>query len=223
VVARGVLRPVWTWNKDEGKGRYLTQTAAANAIPLPTGILIHVQKPGTNGAGPTKAEGPTAKMAERVLHAVGAKDFGPVVQALGRVVGVPVGKLPLDKFAVLNAQGSYAILMAAELQVVELANAARNLSAYVFLPGVVSFAATAAPGGEVLPGSPRLTAVIPPGTQAGQAMRRLAVAQRLTEMQAELGDTKPADLPEGDPRRAVLARLGAEWKVLQAKPATRAA
>ncbi|EYD74596.1 hypothetical protein Rumeso_03892 [Rubellimicrobium mesophilum DSM 19309] len=224
VVARGVLRPVWSWSKDEGKGRYLAQTAANNAIPLPTGILIHVQKPGTNGAGPVKAEGPTAKMAERFLHAVGAKDFGPVVQALGRVVGVPVGRLPLDKFAVLNAQGSYTILMATELQIVELANAARNLSAYVFLPGVVSFAATAeATGGAILPDSPRLTAVIPPGTQAGQAMRRLALAQRLGEMQAELGETKPADLPEGDPRRAVLARLGAEWKALQAKVATKAA
>jgi len=223
-VARGALRAVWSWDKDAGQGRYIAQTAANQAVPLPTGVLIHVQKPGTNGAGPTKAEGPTAKMAERVLQAVGAKDFGQVVQALARVVGVPVKKVPLQQFATLNDQTSYTILMGTDMQVLELANASRNLSAYIFLPGIVSFVATAEPtGGAILPGSPRPVFVIPPGTQAGQAMRRLAVAQRLSEMQAELGQTKPADLPGDDPRRAALARLGAEWKALQAKATTKAA
>ena len=224
VVARSALRPVWSWDKEAGQGRFLMQTAANKALPLPTGVLVHVQKPGANGSGPTKAEGPTAKMAERFLHAVGAKDFAQVIQALARVTGVPVKKVPLDQFAVLNGQTSYSILMATDMQILELANAGRNLSAYVFLPGIVSFAATAEPtGGAILPGSPRPVFVIPPGTQAGQAMRRLAVAKRLTEMQAELGETRPADLPEGDPRRATLARLGAEWKALQAKVATKAA
>ena len=224
VVARGALRPVWSWDKEAGQGRYLAQTAANQALPLPTGVLIHVQKPGTNGTGPLKAEGPTAKMAERFLQAVGAKDFAQVVQALARVVGVPVKKVPLDQFAALNRETSYTILMATDMQILELANAGRNLSAYIFLPGIVSFVATAEPtGGAILPGSPRPVFVIPPGTQAGQAMRRLAVAQRLTEMQADLGATKPGELPEGDPRRAVLARLGAEWKALQAKVASKAA
>jgi hypothetical protein len=220
VVARGAVRPVWGWDKEAGTGRFLTPTTANQALPLPTGILVHVQRPGTNGAGPTKAEGPTAKMAERFLAAVGAKDFGQVIQALARVTGVPVKKVPLDQFAPLKVQGNHAILMATELQVVELANSSRNLSAYIFLPGIVTFLATAeAKGGPVLPGSPRPTFVIPPGTQAGQAIRRLAVGKRLTEMQAELGETKPADLASGDPRRAVLAKLGAEWKALQATKA----
>jgi len=224
VVARGALRPVWGWDKEAGTGRHLAPTAANQALPLPTGILVHVQKHGPNGAGFTKAEGPTAKMAERFLSAVGAKDFGQVIQALARVTGIPVKKVPLDQFAPLNAQGSYTILMATDLQVLELSNASRNLSAYIFLPGIVSFLATAEPaGGRVLEGSPRPVFVIPAGTQAGQTMRRLAVGKRLTEMQAELGDTKPADLPPTDPRRAALARLGAEWKALQAKVASKAA
>ena len=191
VVARGVVRPVWAWDKDAGKGRHLAPVAANQALPLPTGILVHVQKHGPNGSGFIKAEGPTAKMAERFLAAVGAKDFGQVIQALARVTGVPVKKVPLDQFAPLNTQQSYAILMATELQVLE--------------------------------GSPRPVFVIPPGTPAGQTMRRLAVGKRLTEMQSELGETKPADLPVTDPRRAVLARLGAEWKALQAKVASKAA
>jgi hypothetical protein len=48
-------------------------------------------------------------------------------------------------------------------------------------------------------------------------MRRVAVARRLTEMQAELGETKPNELAPDDPRRNVIAKLGAEWKVLQPK------
>lgn len=217
VVRQGTLRPVWSWDKETGQGRFLVPTGANQALPMPTGILVHIQKPGSNGAGPQKAEGPTAKMAERFLAAVGAKNFGQVMQALARVTGIPAKKVPLDLFAPLNLQGSYAILMATEFQVVELANPGRNLSAYLVLPGLVTFQATAdATQGAPLPGSPRQTVAIPPGTQAGQAMRRLAVAKRLNEMQAELGDLRPADLAEGDPRRAVLARLGAEWKVLQA-------
>jgi hypothetical protein len=221
VVARGAVRPVWTWDREAGKGRLLVPTASGSqGLPLPTGLLVHVQKPGTDGAGPQKAEGPTAKMAERFLAAVGAKDFGQVMQAVARVTGVPVKKVPFETFAPLNGQASYTIVMGVDFQVVELANASRNLSVHLFLPGLVGFHATAeATGGAALPDSPRPAFVVPPGTQAGQAMRRLALAKRLTEMQAELGGVKPADLAADDPRRGLLARLGAEWKALQPKKA----
>lgn len=220
-IARGALRPVWAWDREARKGRFLVPTTPQQGVPLPTGLLVYVPKPGANGAGPQKAEGPTAKMAERFLAAVGAKDFGQVMQALARVTGVPVKKLPFDLFAPLNDKGSYTILMETEFQVVELSNTARNLSAYVFLPGLASFshAMKEAAEGAPLPGSIRPVFVIPPGTQAGMTMRRLAVARRLTEMQAELGGLKPADLPQEDPRRPVIARLGAEWKALQPKKA----
>jgi hypothetical protein len=222
---RNAVRPVWAWDKETRTGKYLVPTTPDKALPVPTGLTVFVTKPGANGAGLQKAEGPTQKMGERLLAAVGAKDFGQVVKAMARITGVPQKKIPFEVFVGLNDKASYVIGMETEFQVVELANAGRNLSAYVVLPGLVSFShALKEPvEGAPLPGTIRPVFVIPPGTQAGQAMRRLAVAKRLGEMQAELGDTKPADLPPTDPRRAAVAKLGAEWKALQPKAPTKAA
>ena len=222
VIARGASRPVWAWNREEGKSGYLVPTTAEKAIPLPTGLTVFVPKPGAAGAAIQKAEGPTAKMGERFLAALNAKDWSQVLQGLARVVGVPQRKVPVESFAALKPFGSFHLRTQIEFQVVELSHAGRNLAAFVFLPGIVGFQPflkEAPAEGTVLPPIPRQLFVIPPGTQAGLALRRLADARRLTEMQAELGGTRPTDLPEGDPRRAAVARLGAEWKVLQPKKA----
>lgn len=227
VILRGAQRPVWAWDKDEGRGRFLVPTAPGGAIALPTGLTVFVPRPGAAGGAIRKADGPTAKMAERFLAAVGAKDWGQVLQALSRVTGVPQRKVPLEGFAPLNPLASYLVRMDIEFQVLELSHAGRNLAAFVFLPGLASFRPMlreAPAEGAALPAVPRPAFVIPPPTQAVAALRRLAVARRLTEMQAELGGTRPADLPEGDPRRLAVARLGAEWKALQPRKApTRAA
>jgi hypothetical protein len=225
MIRRAVVRPVWAWDHAARKGSYLLPVTAEQGVPVPMGLAAFVAKPGTNGAGPQKAEGPSARMAERVVEAVGAKDWGQVMQAVARTVGVPQKKVPFEAFAALNAKGSYQIRMETEFQVVELANAGRNLSAFVFLPGIVAFHHVLAEGVEDAPqpGSIRPAFVLPPGTQAGLAMRRLAVARRLNEMQAELGGERPADLPPTDPRRAAVAKLGAEWRALQPKNAPKAA
>ncbi len=217
VVARGAARVVWEWNGAEKKGRFLAPTTPEKGLPVPTGMAAFVAKAGSGAV--QKAEGPTQKMSERMLAAVGAKDWGQLMQAVARVTGVPQKKVPFEAFASLNDKGSYRIVMAAEFQVLELSNAARNLTTYVFLPGIVSFlhAMSEPVEGAPLPGSIRPAFVIPPGTQAAMAMRRMAVARRLTELQAELGETRPADLPQDDPRRAAIAKLGAEWKLLQPK------
>jgi hypothetical protein len=218
-VTRGAVRPVWAWDQAERKGRFLVPVTPDKALPLPSGVTVFVAKAGTNGAGPLKAEGPTAKMAERFLAAVGAKNFGQVSGAFARVLGVPQKKLPFETFQPLNDKGSYTVLMQTEFSVLEIENAGRNLSAYLFVPGLVSFShAVKEPiEGAPLPGSIRPGFVLPPPTQAALSMRRMAVARRLTEMQAELGETKPNELPAEDPRRSVIAKLGAEWKVLQPK------
>ena len=224
-VIRGAVRPVWAWDHAERKGRFLVPVTQDKALPLPSGVTVFVPRTGTNGAGPQKAEGPTAKMAERFLAAVGAKNFGQVSGAFARVLGVPQKKLPFETFQPLNDKGSYTVLMQTEFSVLELENAGRNLSAYIFVPGLVSFShAVKEPiEGAALPGSIRPGFVLPPPTQAALSMRRIAVARRLTEMQAELGETKPNELATDDPRRNVIAKLGAEWKVLQPKKAAQAA
>lgn len=219
VVTRGSVRAVWEWDKEAGRGRFLVPATAERTLPLPTGLISFVPKAGPNGGVPQKAEGPTAKMSERILAAVGAKDWGQLLQAVARVTGVPQQKLPLDAFAPLNPLTSYQVRMAAEFQVVELSNASRNLAAYLFLPGLAGFVPVpkAPEEGVDLPAVRRPLVAIPPVTQAALAMRRIAVARRLNELQGELGDTRPVDLAANDPRRIEVAKLGAEWRVLQPK------
>lgn len=226
VIRQGLSRPVWSWDAAARKGSFLVPTTPQKGLPLPSGLMAWVAKPGANGAGPAKAEGPTRRMAERFLAALGAKGFPEVMQAIARVTGLPQRAIPFEAFAALADKGSYAIRMEAELSALELANAARNLSVFVFLPGIVAFSHAwegEAPEGAPAAGSIRPGFVVPPPTQAAQAMRRLAVAQRLQEAQAALGGTRPADLAPEDPRRALLARLGAEWRVLAPKAPTQAA
>jgi hypothetical protein len=154
------------------------------------------------------------------MGALGAKSFGPVMQALARVTGVPQKTVPFEAFAALKDR-PHRIRLLTEYAVVELANPGRNLQAFLCVPGLVSFvhAMDEVPEGAPAPGSIRPGFVIPPLNQAVHTIRRMAVARALTEMQAELGEVKPTDLAADDPRRARIAKLGAEWKVLQAKPA----
>jgi len=218
-IERGLAREVWAWDRAEGKGRYLVPVTPERGLPLPTGLLAFVPRPGANGGAPRKADGPTARMAERLLATVGATSFPQLMQAIARVTGIPQKTLPLEAFAILNPLASYRVVMETAFSVLSLSNPARNLVAYVFVPGLVAFshAMDEAPEGAPAPGSIRPGFVIPPGNQAALAMRRMAVARRLTELQAELGETRPADLPAGDPRRNAVAQLGAEWRVLSPK------
>ncbi len=223
-IRQAMVRAVWAWDLDARKGQYLVATPPDKALPAPFGLAAFVPKAGTpEGAPLQKADGPSAKMVERILAAVGAKKWDAVMQAVARVTGVPKKKVPLEAFAPLNDRSSYQIRMLTEFQVVELANASRNLSAYALLPGMVSFVAALPTLIEGLEMPQRPVFVLPAGTPAASAMRRLAVARRLNELQAALGDTRPAELEVGDPRRLEIARLGAEWKVLQPKASPKAA
>lgn len=226
VIARGASRPVWAWDREEGKGRFVVPATPEKAIALPTALTVFVPKAGTSGAALQKAEGPTLKMAERFLAAVGAKEWGQVLQAVSRVTGVPQGKVPVEAFAPLNPVGSYHIRLDTEFQVVELSNGGRNLAAFLFLPALARFRAVlrdAPAEGTALPSLSRPAFVVPPGTKAATALRRMAVARRLAELQAGLGETRPADLPADDPRRIEAAKLGVEWRVLQPKAPPQAA
>ena len=217
-VARAASREVWAWDGEHGQA--LVPLTAQKGVALPPGLAVFVARAGSGAEAPQRADGPTRKMAERVLAAVGAKSFGQVMQALARVTGIPQKSIPFDAFAGLRPH-PHRVRLETEFAVVELSNAARNLQAFLFVPGLVSFAHAMdeVPEGVPLPGSIRPGFVIPPLNQAVHTLRRMAVARALTEMQADLGGLQPADLAADDARRAGIARLGAEWKVLQAKPA----
>jgi hypothetical protein len=218
-VAAAASRDVWA--RDEAGERFLVPVTDRKGVALPPGLLVFVPRPGPEGGAPQKADGPTRRMAERLMGALGAKSFAPVMQALARVTGIPQKTVPFEAFAALKDHGPYRIRLLTEYAVVELSNPGRNLQAFLCVPGLVSFVhgMDEVPEGAPAPGSIRPGFVIPPLNQAVHAIRRMAVARALTEMQAELGEVKPTDLAANDPRRARIAKLGAEWKVLQAKPA----
>jgi hypothetical protein len=96
------------------------------------------------------------------------------------VLGVPQKKLPFETFQPLNDKGSYTVLMQTEFSVLELENAGRNLSAYLFVPGLVSFshAAGAARGRAAARARSGRASCCPRPTQAALSMRRMAVARR---------------------------------------------
>ena len=73
LIASGVGREVWAW--DGAEGRFLVPVTQTQGLPLPTGLIVFVPRAGTNGGPLQKAEGPTRKMAERFMAAVGAKSF----------------------------------------------------------------------------------------------------------------------------------------------------
>jgi hypothetical protein len=222
ILQQGLSREVWRWDATTQSGTPLVAMTAQKGVPLPNGISFFVPRPGT----PTdKAEGPSTKMANRVVEAVGAKSIADVMQAVNRVARLPQKTLPLKDFEKLSAVASHTLRVHVEYNVLHAVNAARNLGLYIFLPGQCSFTARidAVPDqsaydaaiaenaqlARVQPGF-----IIPPATDANLNLRRMAIAQRITEIQADLGGMQPRDLPLDDPRRLVIARLSLEWQAL---------
>lgn len=230
VVRPGIVRPVWLRQADGGERR-LAEGPAEAALPLPAGLIAWVPKAGPAGETPAKADGPSARMAERFLSAVGAKGFPEVMRAMARVTGMPGARLPREAFAACEGKGAYTILLHTDLAVVELENAGRNLSVHLLLPSLAAFshlwggpgdAAAESPADGPAAGSIRPGFLVPPPSEAASGLRRLALARRIEELQAQMAGVTAADLPADDPRRALLGRLAAEWRLLQPK-GTRAA
>lgn len=201
-----LVREVWAWDGTDGQAK--APIGADGATPLPIGVLVRVSKAG----GHERADGPTEKMAKRLLEAVGAKDMKHLMQALSQVTGLPKQKVPLAEFEALKAKGPFSVLMSTDFAVLAMGNAGRNLHAFLAMPVLTVFAARNAEG--PVEGSPRPGFVLAPANQPSVAMRRLAVVERLGALQASLAGAKPTELPPGDIRRDLAARLGAEWKVV---------
>jgi len=165
---------------------------------------------------------------------VGARQILDVITAINRLVNLPYKSLPLDTFAPVNAAASYLLRMHVDYGIVQLRDAGRNLTAYLFLPGQVAFhheitAITDAPAYEALiAATPALTApqpafVVPPRTEANLAIRRIALGRRLEDMRPVIErlagpEGKLADGPEA----RSFARLVSEWRALTPPAKTRA-
>jgi hypothetical protein len=222
ILQQGVSRDVWRWDAATKTGTPLVAMTAKKGVPLPNGVSFYVAKP---GAVDQKAETPSAKMAKRVLEAVGAKSIVDVMQAVNRIARLPQKTLPLKEFEKLSAVASHTMRIHVDYSVLHAVNAARNLSLYLFIPGQCSFTAhiDAVPDQSAYDAAIAENAqlartqpgfIIPPGTEANMMLRRMALAQRITEIQQGMGGMEPKDLPLDDPRRLVIARLSLEWQAL---------
>jgi hypothetical protein len=230
IVVRGVWRDVWAWDAGAGEGKALTQMVQGNAVPLGNGINFFVPRAG----GPVNGrnEGPSRKMADRVLAAVGANSMNDLMTALNRIVHLPQKSLPLDMFAPLNPVASYKMRMYVDFAVLQLSHAGRNLSFYLLIPGQCAFhhevtAITDQAGYDALiADKPQMKSlmpafVVPPRTKANTGLRTLAVGQAITELQGAItaagGPDKASDL-----QMARMAQLATEWRVLRSAEAANA-
>ena len=223
VMAQGVWRDVYQWDAVTQTGKLLTATTPSGTVPLGNGITFFVPKSGADT--PVKSSTGSKRMAERFLEALKAKSIVDVVRAFNSIVSMAQKSLPLTNYAALNPVASYTIKMHVDFAAVALRSASRNLTAYGLIPGQVAFhheisAVVDEAGYAALP-APTMAQImpafiIPPQNKANHAIRRMALAQRLQDMQpamAALPKEGPQD-PSTDGLRRGYARLAAEWKAL---------
>jgi hypothetical protein len=224
IIVQGVWRDVWAWDAAAQTGAPRTAMAEGKAVPLGNGIVFYIARATPDGRF-ARAEGPSTKMAEKMLKATGAKTIRDLMGALNRILNLPQKTVPFDSFAPLNPVASYLLKMHVDFSVVHLTNAGRALSAYLLMPGACTFhhqvtAITDRDGYDALSAAnPALsslqpTFIVPPRTRANLGLRSLSAAHALSQVQDRI---KAAGGPEAasDTDRRRLARLAAEWQVLR--------
>lgn len=234
LMRQGTLRDVWEWNREDETGRPLTRMMERDAVPLGNAITFFV--PRADGSGIVHNNQKLAKkMHERFVEACGAKSLMDVLKAVARIVPLPRVVAPLARFEPLKQATSYRVRMATDFSTVRLKDSSRNLSAYLFLPGQVAFRAETIgdPDAEALEAlyaqRPELrtlepSVVLPPGSEAAGSLRRLAVAQRIRELQPISRKDRESG-PRDPEMQRDFARAAREWRVLSpdTKPAEPAA
>lgn len=225
IMAPALRREVWEWDAETRKGKPLVPVVQERVVVLPNGLSFFIPRTGPDGQI-VKNDGPSKKMAQRVLKATGAKDLRDLMGALNRVIDLPRLRLPLDVFRVLNTTASYRLVLISDYAVVQLRSAARNLTANLLLPSQVGVHAeiTAIPdpkaheAREIDMGALRPGFIVPANSSATQGIRRTALSKRLEELQAIIeAQGGPETATEAQTRHAT--QLSAEWKALAPKPA----
>ena len=203
IIAQVIWRDVYKWDHAAGTGEALVQLTGTGAVPLPNGMVFFVPKSGTGPA--VKSESASTNMSKRVLKGVGAGSTTDILRALHGILHMPQKVLPLEVFEPINGAASYVLKMHTVFNVVEMANAERNMAFHVIVPGQVSFhheitakddAGYAALELEEAKMQP--TFLIPPHSKPNQAIRALALSKRVEELQSAL-KTKAAAGHKGTP------------------------
>ena len=228
LIAQAILRDVWSWDAEKQKGLPMTNLVQNGVAVLPNGLSFFVPRVTTEGVV-VKNEKPSTVMAKRFIEAVGAKDLREVMNGINRIVALPQQTIPLDAFNPLNAHATYRVRMFTDYAVLQLSNAARNLTGYLYLPAQVGFHAEigkltdeeAFKAKKIDMAKLRPGFIVPARTEAALGMRRAAVAKQFEELQAELDAAGGAE--EATPiQKARAVRLSQEWNVLAPKAAATA-
>jgi hypothetical protein len=234
IIVQGVWRQLWQWDHVAQEGKPLSQLTPQKGAPLPNGISFFVPRKDASGAI-TQAEGPSKKMSEKFMKAVGAKSVSDLLQALQNILMVSQQHIPFDTFAPLNPVASYVIRMYTEFNVVQLRETSRNLSATVFVPGAVAFhhqvTAKVEDGSfeALMASKPELENVQPgyiirPQSKANQNLRMIALARRIQEMEPLVRSATEGGKAIEDPvLRGAFGRAITEWKAIAPKANTQVA
>lgn len=224
LIAQAIVRDVWEWDVATQKGKGLTPLVDNRAAVLPNGIGFFVAKAGPGGAL-VKNNPPSTNMAKRFLKATGAKDLNALMSALNRILELPRKVIPFETFRPLNATASYRIRMVTEFVVLQMQNAARNLTAYLYLPSQVGFHAeitgipdqAAHDAKGIDPVRLRPGFFVPAQSKAVLGMRRAALTKAFEELQAEIMAAGGAEAAT-DAQKMRAARINAEWQILTPRP-----
>lgn len=213
--ANATWRDVWSWDHTAGAGKPLAQLTQSAAVPLPNGVAFFVAKKGADGTI-SRNKGPSDKMVERVCTAIGAKSVAEIQKALHGVLKMPQKKLPHDVYADVGKVASYTLKMHTGFSIVELANAGRNLSFYLFVPGQVAFHhEVTAHDGDLPEIKEQPTFIIPSYSKANLNIRLLALTRRIEEQRDAAKALAPAgESVEDDGKRRMIAATIAEWRAL---------
>ncbi|SMY08143.1 hypothetical protein [Flavimaricola marinus] len=227
-IMQGVWRRVWEWDHVAQEGKLLTQVTEKKALPLPNGLSFFVPKKTADGSYAVN-QGPSKLMAKRFVEQVGGKSVADVLGALQKIMGVPMRTIPYDQFAPLNPISSYAIRMHTEFNVVQLKEASRNLSGYLFIPGQVVFVAEVKDKGDeaafdaMLAENPKLAQaqnaqIVPAQGKANQNARMIALAQRIGELRPLVEAATEGGKPLEDTNlRNAFGRTVSEWRAIAPK------
>lgn len=217
IMEQAVWRDVYRWDHAAGSGEILGRVAENGAVPMPNGMVFYVPRSGSM----EKNDAATRTMSKKVLEAVGAKGITDVLVALHKILHMPQKVLPLELWEPLNKAASYRVSMHTEYAVLELRNQQKKLAFMLGVPGQVAFhhevtaKDDAAYDALELDSSKMQPAfLIPAHSRPNQEIRKVAVAQRIKEIEKRLsGQAAAGDTAAAADTQAFRMAVG-EWRLL---------
>jgi hypothetical protein len=224
IIAPSLSRAIYRWDAAAQAGKFRTPVTQSGAAPLPNGMTFFIPKAGPGGMV-VKNEDATRRMAARFLTAVGLDSVEDAIKTINTAVNLPQKTVPLGVFERLNPAASYDVIMQLSFDVVRLRSAAEDISAYLFLPGRVSFhhevkaITNREMYDQLVAEHPQISDlqcsfVVPSRSKANAEVRKIALRKRLPDLQSAL--EKLSDISALKHARILIDQAEAEWAEVNA-------